>query len=197
MMLFVWGTSTIFLEFILYFKLNVDPGFPCSMCLGTCFVVAPLFFHCLHKMGWAAAVVHTEAAAAKRSAVVPTVNEIQATLFAYVKMKGGNVLALDRDEYLDALGGSLRTTHISSVQRAFAAKLFDAHVESELSMMMDPATAVEAPAPTKAGPRIQEASGHTMALDDDNDRSKTMLFDMKGSQHIQLPLDGSREEMDI
>ena len=33
MILFVWGTSMLFLEFVFYFKIAVDPGFACSMCL--------------------------------------------------------------------------------------------------------------------------------------------------------------------
>ena len=33
MLLFVWGSLIVFLEFVLYFKIHVDAGFNCSMCL--------------------------------------------------------------------------------------------------------------------------------------------------------------------
>jgi len=136
MALFVWGTVLIFLEFILYFKLNVDPGFPCSMCLGTCFIIAPLFFHCLHKMGWAATVVHKEAALARKDATAPTVEDMRETLRRYVASKGDdNCLALDRDEYLASLPAALRRTHVTSVQTTFAATLFDRLVDRELQAL--------------------------------------------------------------
>ena len=38
MMLFVWGTALIFIQFVLFFKISVDPGFPCTMCLTMCFL---------------------------------------------------------------------------------------------------------------------------------------------------------------
>ena len=68
MLLFVWGSLIVFLEFVLYFKIHVDAGFNCSMCLASCFVLVPLFVHCMHKMGWAAAVVHAESASRRRRA---------------------------------------------------------------------------------------------------------------------------------
>lgn len=50
MLMLVWGLISLFLVFILYFKLNIDPYFHCSLCLGGCFILAPLFFHCMHKV---------------------------------------------------------------------------------------------------------------------------------------------------
>lgn len=50
MLLLVWGLVSLFLVFIWYFKLNIDPYFHCSLCLGGCFILAPLFFHCMHKV---------------------------------------------------------------------------------------------------------------------------------------------------
>ena len=103
MMLFVWGCTMLFLEFILFFKLNVDAGFSCSMCLGSCLIVAPLFFHSMHKMGWSATVVHEQARAEQRLAQPPTTEDLHATLGLYIETKGTNPLAWDCDDFLHYL----------------------------------------------------------------------------------------------
>lgn len=143
MMLFVWGLMMLFLEFVLFFKINVDPGFHCSACLGACLVIFPLFLHMMHKMGWVASVVHHASEVAEREAVVPTPEDIQATFHSYVASKAskspkkspkgnaGNVLALDREEFLALLD----VPGVTSVQRAFAAELFDAHVKVQLKKL--------------------------------------------------------------
>lgn len=137
MMLFVWGTSGLFILFVLYFKLNVDPGYNCSMCLGACFIIAPLFFHCLHKMGWAAAVVHSQASVERKKAKVLNVNDLQVSLGQYLALKGGNCLALDRDEFLSALSKASGRA-LTSTQRTLALRMFEAHVEVELSKLGTP-----------------------------------------------------------
>lgn len=138
MMMFVWGTVMIFLEFVLYFKLNVDGGLRCSLCLGTCLIIAPLFFHCMHKLGWAVGVVQAEAEAERKSAKPPTAPEIRADLLSYISSKGDNPLALDRDQFLYVLKTKPGAC-VTSVQRAFAKQLFDDHVEVELEKLMEAA----------------------------------------------------------
>ena len=157
MMMFVWGCSMLFLEFILYFKNTVDAGFNCSLCLGACLMVIPLFFHCMHKMGWAANVLHAKnQSAAERPSSLITLHNIKAGLEAYKEEKRrmchGNVngsafndvdltLSFDVDEFLDnflpeylAIGtrGSL-----TSVQRICATKLFDKEVQTRLLSSVD------------------------------------------------------------
>ena len=125
MMLFVNGALLLFLEFVLYFKINVDPGYNCSVCLGACFCVVPLFMHCMHKMGWACGVVSANTEA-KKGTVTPA--GIRGAFAAYVATKGGDgVLALDRGEFLGRLDAA------TSVQRTFAAQLFDTHVAAALA----------------------------------------------------------------
>jgi hypothetical protein len=132
MALFVWGSILLFLEFVLYFKLHVDAGFNCSMCLAVCFVVVPLFIHCMHKMGWAAAVVHENTASDRRNARTPSVAELQAHLHTYIESKGAaDGLDLDKDEYL-ALLKSRHHDKVTSTQREFCARIFDAHVNQIL-----------------------------------------------------------------
>jgi len=137
MVFFVWGCVLVFLQFIFYFKLKVDAGFNCSACLGTCFVVAPLFFHCMHKMGWATKVIHTEAQAEADITRYSTPADLRQMLSSYVRNKegGNNVLALDRDEFLSLVRAS-KAIKPTSVQRDFAARIFDAHVEAELGKKM-------------------------------------------------------------
>jgi len=138
MVFFVWGCVLVFLQFIFYFKLKVDAGFNCSACLGTCFVVAPLFFHCMHKMGWATKVIHTEAQAEADITRYSTPADLRQMLSSYVRNKegGNNVLALDRDEFLSLVRAS-KAIKSTSVQRDFAARIFDAHVEAQLTTTLD------------------------------------------------------------
>jgi len=141
MMMFVWGSTMLFLEFILYFKINVDSGFNCSLCLGSCLVLMPLFFHCMHKMGWSALVVMEDAAACRRSAVAATPGDIRARLRLYVAAaqggggggSGSSVLALDCDDFLASLVDP--RVKATSVATAYARRLFDAHVEAALAAM--------------------------------------------------------------
>lgn len=135
MMMFVWGTLMIFAEFVLYFKVNVDAGLRCSLCLGACLTIAPLFFHCMHKLGWAVCVVQSEAEAQRKSAKPPTADAVRADLLSYVSSKGDNPLALDRDQFLYLLKTKPGAC-VTSVQRAFAKQLFDDHVEAELEKLM-------------------------------------------------------------
>merc|ERR1711907_362121 len=134
MMLFVWGTSMIFLEFIFFFKENVDAGLGCTLCLTACFCVAPLFFHTMHKLGWAVAVVQEEAECQRRDAKPPTADDLRTELKHYVASKGSNVLALDREEFLHVL--KIKPgARVTSVQRAFSKQLFDEYVEGELAKL--------------------------------------------------------------
>jgi hypothetical protein len=133
--MFVWGTSLLFLEFVLYFKLNVDPGLSCSACLGACFAVVPLFFHCMHKMGWAAAIIQLDNEIQTAEATMPTPDDLRDNLRAYVDTVGGNCLALDRDEFLDFCAKSRGKVKVTSVQRTFAGRIFDAHVDAALADM--------------------------------------------------------------
>ena len=138
MLLFVWGSLVVFLEFVLYFKLHVDAGFNCSMCLAACFVLVPLFVHCMHKMGWAASVVHAESAVRRRRAVErpATPAQVRAAVADYVATRP--VLLLDRDElkaFAEAKLGNLTT----SAQEKFLDRLFDQHVDARLDALCDAA----------------------------------------------------------
>jgi len=134
MMLFVWGTLLLFIEFVLFFKDNVDAGANCSMCLGACLVVVPLFFHCMHKLAWAAAVVQQDVAAGQTLAAPPTAAEVRAALDLYVASADG--LGLDLDDFLTALGARPNVRLTSTAQR-FATSLFDAAVETRLQQLSE------------------------------------------------------------
>lgn len=132
--MFVVGLSLLYAEMVLWFKMTIDAGSACTFCLTSCLTLAPLFFHCMHKMGWATQVVNEEAAAQLRRAGPPTPEGLRQSFQAYLESKDSNCLALDRDEFLEGLGcAAVRAT---SVQRALAGQIFDAHVEAELSIIM-------------------------------------------------------------
>ena len=142
-LLFVWGSFILFLEFVLYFKIHVDAGFNCSMCLASCFVLVPLFVHCMHKMGWAAAVVHAESASRRRRAAERpcTPVELKGAFLDYAASKP--VLSLDKGElrkFAEDRLGLLTTT----AQHAFLDKLFDRYVDARLDdLASDAATLPE------------------------------------------------------
>jgi len=131
MLLLVWGLLMLFLVFILFFKLHIDPYFHCSLCLGGCFVIAPLFFHCVHKIGWARAVVIAHEAAELRDAHAPTLADLNEILNAYVKGRRGNVLALDLSDFMLFME-SHRELTFGSVSREVAKRLFDERVRGML-----------------------------------------------------------------
>lgn len=130
MMLFIWGTTMLFLEFVLYFKITVDAGFTCVMCLTSCLLLVPLFFHCMHKLGWAARVVQAHNEVEKKNARPLTTIEIQNELCNYIGRKGNNFMELDYKEFLRLFDepGIKKT----STQVAYAKQIFDAHVQQKL-----------------------------------------------------------------
>lgn len=133
-LMFVVGLSLLYSEMVLWFKITIDAGSACTLCLTSCLTLAPLFFHGMHKMGWATQVVNEEAAAQRRRAGPPTLEGLRQSFGAYLESKDGNCLALDRDEFLESLDGTgIRAT---SVQRDLAGQIFDAHVKAELRIMM-------------------------------------------------------------
>ena len=131
MLLLVWGLVMLFLVFILYFKLHIDPYFHCSLCLGGCFVIAPLFFHCMHKIGWARAVVRAHEAAERRDARAPTIADLAAILDAYVHSRAGDALALDLEGFTRFME-SHRGLAFGSVSRDVAGALFRERVREML-----------------------------------------------------------------
>lgn len=133
--LFVWGTLLIFLQFILFFKLHVDPGFPCSMCLGTCFIVAPLFFHCMHKMNWAIGVSNTMT---EKMSHPISVDEIEDALALYYKSKGGYCLSMDKSEFMKTLPQAVKKIKLTSVEVELASQLFDELALQELKKLKSP-----------------------------------------------------------
>ena len=135
MLLFVAGCVLLFLEFVLFFKINVDAGFKCSLCLASCLILAPLFFHSMHKMGWAAAVVRGHTSAEERRAVPLTAAEVRACFDAYVSSQGPNVLAWDCDEFVSGLVHCKRHAKVTSTLKKMACQLFEAHVSDELASM--------------------------------------------------------------
>ena len=157
LMFFIWGALLLFVELFFYFRLNVDPGASCSMCLGICLVVGPLFLHCLHKMAWVAEVVMADAESrSTHQGDFFTAKDIRASFVAYKTGKTNkgveNVLALDRDEFLQEFaGGSL-----TSVQLAFAGQVFDRHVAVELEKLHG---GVGRPEAIFSGDRIDVAVG--------------------------------------
>ena len=108
------------------FKETIDAGFNCSLCLGACFVVAPLFFHCMHKMGWVVTIVHHEDVVKK----IPSLEDIQTILDGYKQSKP-NILACDLDEFLILLE-KYHYTKLTSVQKLVAKRMFDAHIDTEI-----------------------------------------------------------------
>jgi hypothetical protein len=134
MLLFTIGSVMVFLEFILYFKFTIDAGLSCSLCLGGCGVILPLFFHAMHKMGWAIAIVNKETAIGNTDLAPPTLEELKESFRSYRASKGDNFLALDRDEFL-ALPSQKGWTSVTSVQRALLARIFDSYVEAKLDML--------------------------------------------------------------
>jgi len=133
MILFLWGTAMLFLEFVFYFKMEVDPGFPCAMCLTACLVIVPLFCHCMNKLGWVGMLVKLDADVKEREAKHPTVENLRNLLSSYVKSKGACVLALDRDEFVDMVRS--QPYRFTSTQLAFADKIFLEHVEQGLAKL--------------------------------------------------------------
>ena len=102
-------------------------------------MIAPLFFHCMHKLGWAVSVVQAESEHQRQNSHPPTADEIRQDLASYLAAKGPNPLALDRDQFLYLLK-TKPGANVTSVQRAFAKQLFDDHVEAELEKLLNPAT---------------------------------------------------------
>lgn len=133
MLLLSVGGILLFLEMVLWFRITFDAGLHHNLCLGACFVIMPLFLHTMHKLGWAVEIVNEEALVEKRHATTPTPEDLRAGLRTYTASKGGECLALDRDEFLALL--EKPWGQVTSVQRAFAKQIFDAHVESELGKL--------------------------------------------------------------
>lgn len=134
MILFVIGLGLLYLEMVLWFKMTVDAGATCTLCLSACFTMAPLFFHTMHKMGWAVEVVAEEIRAESRNAKMPTPEDLQACFRRYLDDHEGICLSLDRDEFLALL--EVPGVRVTSVQRVFAGQIFDAYVEEELGKFM-------------------------------------------------------------
>ena len=130
MILFLLGTAMLFLEFVFFFKMAVDPGFPCAMCLTSCLVIVPLFFHCMHKLGWVGMLVKLDAEVKAREAKYPTTEELRSLLKCYIQSKSDNVMALDFGEFKKmVLSQPIRCT---STQLLYCEKIFDAHVQRHL-----------------------------------------------------------------
>ena len=134
MLLLVWGTMLIFLQFILYFKTNVDPGFPCSVCIGGCFVLAPLFFHCMHKMCWCVSVINI---ATELPQVGISVDEMKDALCSYYKAKDNYYLNMDKEEFLDGLPRALKKLKLTSVETELASQLFDVLTLREVNLLKE------------------------------------------------------------
>merc|ERR1712032_1293593 len=60
----------------------------------------------------------------------PTMEDLKNAFHGYVNSKGNNLLALDHDEFLAVLEKPM--TNVTSVQRVYARRLLDAHIEAEL-----------------------------------------------------------------
>ncbi len=139
MMLFVWGTTLLFMEFIFYFKIAVDPGFACTMCLTGCFVIVPLFFHLMHKLGWVGRLVRMESDLKERdSANYLTPIQIRDLLDLYVtskKAKGNpNPFALDYQEFESLIKNQPRN-RITTTQLQYAKEVFDRHVSKVMESL--------------------------------------------------------------
>jgi hypothetical protein len=133
---FVVGLILLYGEMVLWFKMTIDAGSTCVICLTMCLILAPIFLHSMHKIGWAVKIVKEETAAEQRLAAAPTPEGLRARLEAYVDSKGGACLLMDRDEFLEGLDtAGIRAT---SVQKTLAGRLFDAHVEEALGQIGGP-----------------------------------------------------------
>ena len=140
MMLFVWGTALIFIQFVLFFKISVDPGFPCTMCLTMCFLIAPLFFHTLHKMSWAVAVIreseddHQRRHHDRRGGTDP--RDLETALESYAESKGGFCLSMDKEEFMRGLHGAVNKASLTSVEKEFASQLFDSFIQRKVAELL-------------------------------------------------------------
>lgn len=135
LLLLIWGLAMLFLVFILYFKLNIDPYFHCSLCLGGCFIIAPLFFHALHRLGYVRNIVYAHYESRDRLGRTPSLCDLQNVLAEYIRStREPGVLSLDKTEFLHFLDKQLHL-RIGSVARSCAADLFDTHVKDELSKL--------------------------------------------------------------
>merc|ERR1712232_130590 len=76
MLLFTTGSVMVFFEFVLYFKFTIDAGLSCSLCLGGCGLFLPLFFHAMHKMGWAVNIVNKQIDNRTADSRVPTLEDL-------------------------------------------------------------------------------------------------------------------------
>ena len=101
------------------------------MCLTSCLVIIPLFFHSLHKLGWVGVLVKLDAEVTAREAKYPTPEELRRLVREYMASKGDNVLALDDEEFLSALKDE-PTIKCTSTQVLYAKSLFDEHVKAAL-----------------------------------------------------------------
>lgn len=131
MMLLVWGSLMIFLQLILFFKTQVDANVS-YICLAVCFLVAPLFFHAMHKLSWVHQVIKADADVGKQEARSLTPEEIQSRLVLYVESKT-SFLDLDRQEFLSSLRG--RRIKCTSAQQVYAGRLFDEYLETQLAQI--------------------------------------------------------------
>merc|ERR1712232_587563 len=99
MLLFTTGSVMVFFEFVLYFKFTIDAGLSCSLCLGGCGLFLPLFFHSMHKMGWAVSIVNKQIDKRNTDFMAPTLEDLKGSFRNYQTSKGNNLLAFDRDEF--------------------------------------------------------------------------------------------------
>lgn len=130
MILFVWGCFMAFLQLVFYFKTQIDANVS-YMCLSVCFLVAPLFFHSLHKMSWAHEIVDAKAEIDREQARALTPEDLRGRFMEYVATKKDNILDMDRDEFLsDLFGKGVKKT---SAQQVYASRLFDVYLQSHVS----------------------------------------------------------------
>ena len=183
MLLFVWGSLLLFLEFVLYFKIHVDAGFNCSMCLASCFILVPLFMHCMHKMGWAATVVHAESASRRRRAAerpcAPV--ELKGAFLDYAASKP--VLSLDKGElrkFAEDRLGLLTTT----AQHAFLDKLFDRYVDARLDDLTSDAAFLD-----KLFDRYVDARPDDLASDAATPRKPSSLDEEDEDEYLSQTID--------
>lgn len=135
MLLFVWGSLMIFLQLVFFFKTHVDEQVS-YICLGACLMIAPLFFHTLHKLSWVTEVIDAEADVEKEKATPLTPSEIHERLMEYVESKGNEIMDMDRHEFMESLKG--RWIKSTSAQQVYARRLFDAHLDKAFETLSTP-----------------------------------------------------------
>ena len=129
----------------------------------------------MHKMGWAASVVHADAAVRRRRAEErpTTPAEVAATFADYVATRP--VLSLDKAELRAFAETRLGRVLTTSAESAFLDKLFDKHLDTRLDALLELAAHPAPPGPAAAAPAVAVARFHAHVHDLEKAEPRALL----------------------